>query len=197
MPFSSYIGREPQYGALEKQVITGNNSLTTFALDFNVGDPNMLLVVSNGAVLVPGTAYTIDSAGANITFSAAPSSSHTHHIIYLGQQLSSTSIVVSSETVSGDGSGTDAINKDRLVTFLNTSGGTSALTLATGSFAGQMKIITMQVAGNAATLTTANGNLLSGAVSTSIVWDAIGESATLVYDGSKWIPVSTIGATIS
>ena len=197
MPFSSYIGREPQYGALEKQVITGNNSLTTLALDFNVGDPNMLLVVSNGAVLVPGTAYTIDSAGANITFSAAPSSSHTHHIIYLGQQLSSTSIVVSSETVSGDGSGTDAINKDRLVTFLNTSGGTSALTLATGSFAGQMKIITMQVAGNAATLTTANGNLLSGAVSTSIVWDAIGESATLVYDGSKWIPVSTIGATIS
>jgi hypothetical protein len=157
----------------------------------------MLLVVSNGAVLVPGTAYTIDSAGANITFAAAPSSSHVHHIIFLGQQLSSTSIIVSSETVSGDGSGTDAINKDRLVTFLNTSSGTSSLTLATGSFAGQMKIITMQVAGNAATLTTSNGNLLSGAVSTSIVWDAVGESATLIYDGSKWIPVSVLGATIS
>ena len=197
MPFSSYIGREPAYGALEKQVITGNNSLTTFALDFNVGDPNMLLVVSNGVVLVPGTAYTIDSAGANITFSAAPSSSHSHHIIFLGQQLSSTSIIVSSETVSGDGSGTDAIDPNRLVTFLSTSGGTSSLTMATGSFAGQLKIITMKVAGNAATLTTANGNLLSGAVSTSIVWDAIGESATLVYDGSKWIPVSSIGATIS
>ena len=74
MPFSSYIGREPQYGALEKQVITGDNSETTFALNFNVGDPNMLLVVSNGSVLEPGTAYTIDSAGANITFSSAPSS---------------------------------------------------------------------------------------------------------------------------
>ena len=197
MPFSSYIGREPAYGALEKQVITGDNSETTFALNFNVGDPNMLLVVSNGAVLVPGTAYTVDSAGANITFAAAPSSSQTHHIIFLGQQLSSTSIIVSSETVSGDGSGTDTINKDRLVTFLNTNGGTSALTLATGSFAGQMKIITMQVAGNAATLTTSNGNLLSGAVSTSIVWDAVGESATLIYDGSKWIPVSVLGATIS
>ena len=45
MPFSSYIGREPAYGALEKQVITGDNSETTFALNFNVGDPNMLLVV--------------------------------------------------------------------------------------------------------------------------------------------------------
>ena len=197
MPFSSYIGREPAYGALEKQVITGDNSETTFALNFDVGDPNMLLVVSNGAVLVPGTAYTVDTAGANITFAAAPSSSQTHHIIFLGQQLSSTSIIVSSETVSGDGSGTDTINKDRLVTFLNTNGGTSALTLATGSFAGQMKIITMQVAGNAATLTTSNGNLLSGAVSTSIVWDAVGESATLIYDGSKWIPVSVLGATIS
>jgi len=197
MPFSSYIGREPAYGALDKQIIIGDNSTTSFNLTFKVGDPNMLLVVSNGAVLVPGTAYTISSAGAQITFAAAPSSSHVHHIIYLGQQLSSTSIIVSSETVSGDGSGTDAINKDRLVTFLNSSGGTSALTLATGSFAGQMKIITMQVAGNAATLTTSNGNLLSGAVSTSIVWDAVGESATLIYDGSKWIPVSVLGATIS
>ena len=197
MPFSSYIGREPAYGALEKQIIIGDNSTTSFNLTFKVGDPNMLLVVSNGAVLVPGTAYTISSAGAQITFAAAPSSSHVHHSIYLGQQLSSTSIIVSSETVSGDGSGTDAINKDRLVTFLNSSGGTSALTLATGSFAGQMKIITMQVAGNAATLTTSNGNLLSGAVSTSIVWDAVGESATLIYDGSKWIPVSVLGATIS
>ena len=197
MPFSSYIGREPAYGALEKQIIIGDNSTTSFNLTFKVGDPNMLLVVSNGAVLVPGTAYTISSAGAQITFAAAPSSSHVHHIIYLGKQLSSTSIIVSSETVSGDGSGTDAINKDRLVTFLNSSGGTYALTLATGSFAGQMKIITMQVAGNAATLTTSNGNLLSGAVSTSIVWDAVGESATLIYDGSKWIPVSVLGATVS
>ena len=197
MPYSSYIGREPQYGALEKQVITGDNSTTSFALNFNVGDPNMLLVVSIGAVLVPGTAYTVDSAGANITFSAAPSSSHTHHIIFLGQQLSSTSITVSSETVSGDGSGTDAVNKDRLVTFLNTSGGTSALTLATGSFAGQMKIITMNTAGNAATMTASNGNLNTTAVSTSIVWDAVGESVTLIYDGSKWIPISSIGATIS
>ena len=33
------------------------------------------------------------------------------------------------------------VNKDRLVTFLNTSSGTSALTLATGSFAGQLKTL--------------------------------------------------------
>ena len=58
MPFSSYIGREPAYGALEKQVITGDNSETTFALNFNVGDPNMLLVVS-GAIYIPSTVFLI------------------------------------------------------------------------------------------------------------------------------------------
>ena len=60
-----------------------------------------------------------------------------------------------------------------------------------------MKIITMNTAGNAATMTAANGNLNTTAVSTSIVWDAVGESVTLVYDGSKWFPISSIGATIS
>ena len=62
-----------------------------------------------------------------------------------------------------------------------------------------MKTIVMKTKGgsNNATMTTAGGNLLAGQVSTSIVWDAVGESVTLIYDGSKWIPISSIGATIS
>ena len=82
-----------------------------------------------------------------------------------------------------------------MITNLSTSGGTSALTLGTGTD-GQIKIIIMEVAGNAATMTASNGNLQ---VSTSIVWDAVGEAAVLVYSAtlSKWVVVSAQGATVS
>ena len=90
-----------------------------------------------------------------------------------------------------------AISVDAEVTFLNSASGAMTLTMPVGHKAGDMKTITMITAGNNATLATGGGNLLSGAVSTSIVWNAVGESCTLVFNGSKWIPVSVIGATIS
>ena len=98
------------------------------------------------------------------------------------------------ETVSGDGTGKDAISLDTLVTLLNTSGGTSDLTLAAGT-AGQVKIISMHTAGNAATLDTTDGNLVG--VSTSIVFDAIGEGVVLLYTGAGWVVVGQYGVTIS
>jgi hypothetical protein len=99
----------------------------------------------------------------------------------------------STETVSGDGAGTDAISTATGVTFLNTSGGTSSLTFADG-VSGQVKHIIMTVGGAAATLDNTNLN-----VSTSIVFDAVGEAATLVFDGTtgKWNIVGFQGATVS
>ena len=99
----------------------------------------------------------------------------------------------STETISGDGAGTDAIGVNTGVTFLNTSGGTSSLTFADG-VSGQVKHIIMVVAGAAATLDNTNLN-----VSTSIVFDAVGEAATLVFDGTtnKWNIVGFQGATVS
>jgi len=99
------------------------------------------------------------------------------------------------ETVTGDSSGTDAISLTTLITYLNTNGGTSALTLAAGT-TGQMKIIIMTVAGNQAELTTTNGNLDTGSAANHIRFDAVGETATLVYNGSKWVVTSFLGATI-
>ena len=101
-----------------------------------------------------------------------------------------------SETVSGDGSGTDAISLTTSITFLDTSGGTSTLTMGTGSI-GQVKHIIMTVAGSAATLSQSNGNLNSTAVPTSIVFDAVGEAVTCIYTSAGWIPISSDGATIS
>ena len=101
-----------------------------------------------------------------------------------------------SETITGAG-GSNALDDDIEVSLLNTASGTASLTLSAGRFVGQRKIIIMTVAGNNATMTQSNGNLNSTNVSTSIVFNAVGESVVLVYNGSNWNVVSSNGATIS
>ena len=88
-------------------------------------------------------------------------------------------------------SGAGAVDVTNLVTEITTTGA-DALTLADGS-AGQIKIITMVVDGGDGTLTPttfANG--------TTITFDAVGESATLVWNSTVgWVATSTVGATIA
>ena len=101
-----------------------------------------------------------------------------------------------SETITGAG-GSNALDDDIEVSLLDTSSGTASLTLSAGRFVGQRKIIIMTVAGNNATMTQSNGNLNSTNVSSSILFNAVGESVVLVYNGSNWNVVSSNGATIS
>ena len=101
-----------------------------------------------------------------------------------------------SETITGAG-GSNALDDDIEVSLLNTASGTASLTLSAGRFVGQRKIIIMTVAGNNATMTQSNGNLNSTNVSSSILFNAVGESVVLVYNGSNWNVVSSNGATIS
>tara|TARA_Y100001972_G_scaffold69035_1_gene84192 strand:+ start:1106 stop:2017 length:912 start_codon:yes stop_codon:yes gene_type:complete len=101
-----------------------------------------------------------------------------------------------SETITGAG-GSNALDDDIEVSLLDTSSGTASLTLSAGRFVGQRKIIIMTVAGNNATMTQSNGNLNSTNVSTNILFNAVGESVILVYNGSNWNVVSVNGATIS
>jgi len=98
------------------------------------------------------------------------------------------------ETVTGDGAGTDTITATAGVVYLNTSGGASTLAISNGRN-GQVIHIIMVVAGSNATLDNTNGNW-----STQILWDAVGEGVTLVYDGSvtnKWHIVGSHGVTIT
>jgi len=89
-------------------------------------------------------------------------------------------------------SGAGAVDLDNLVTELTTTGA-NALTLADGTTSGQIKIINMIVDGGDGTLTPttfANG--------TTITFDAVGESATLVWNSTVgWVATSTVGATIA
>ena len=88
--------------------------------------------------------------------------------------------------------GAGAVDLTNLVTELTTTGA-DALTLADGTTSGQVKIVNMIVDGGNGTLTPttfANG--------TNITFDAVAESATLVWNSTiGWIATSVQGATIA
>ena len=89
-------------------------------------------------------------------------------------------------------SGAGAVDLTNLITELTTTG-TDALTLADGTTSGQVKIVNMIVDGGNGTLTPvtfANG--------TTITFDAVAESATLVWNSTiGWVATSVNGATVA
>lgn len=91
-------------------------------------------------------------------------------------------------------SGAGAADTVNLITELTTAGGAAAVTLADGTTSGQMKIINMIVdGGGTATVTPttfANG--------TTIAFDAVAESVTLVWNSAiGWVATSVNGATVA
>ena len=88
MSAGSYIGRSPQYGFFEKQVITtANDVLVSFALNFTTADSAQLLVSVGGVIQQPGASYTVDaSVPQNIIFTEAPATGIEIFIIWLGKQ---------------------------------------------------------------------------------------------------------------
>ena len=82
----AYIGRDIQYGTLDKQSFTANSSTTAFTLDTAVKDAKSLLVVVGGVVQEPEAAYT--ASATTLTFSEAPATNNAVYVIYLGKELS-------------------------------------------------------------------------------------------------------------
>ena len=74
------------------------------------------------------------------------------------------------------------------VTYVNSSGGVLALTLANAGTAGTIKIITMTTAGNNAVITPANFS-----AGTTLTMSAVGHTATLLFNGTAW-DVLSVGA---
>ena len=96
------------------------------------------------------------------------------------------------ETLTGAG-GSNAIAVSNGVSFLNTGSGTAPLSIADG-VVGQIKHLIMVVAGHNAILGNTNLN-----VSTQILFNAVGETATLMFESTtgKWNVLAVNGATIS
>jgi len=80
----AYIGREPSYGAFEKQSITADSSTTTFSLDYTVGSSSSIMVSVAGVIQEPETGYSLSGGGTSIVFSAAPTTGETVFVVFLG-----------------------------------------------------------------------------------------------------------------
>lgn len=93
----AYIGRDLQYGVLDKQSFTADSSTTAFTLDSSVEDAKSLLVSVGGVIQEPDVAYT--ASGTTLTFTAAPTTGTVVYAIYLGKKLSS---VVNRENITVD-----------------------------------------------------------------------------------------------
>jgi len=83
----AYIGKEPAYGAYEKQSLTADSSTTTFTLNYVVGSSSSIFVSVAGVPQEPEVAYNISGGGTQITFTAAPTTGDTVFIIFLGVAL--------------------------------------------------------------------------------------------------------------
>ena len=94
-------------------------------------------------------------------------------------------LIGSADTLTGAG----AVSLTTLVTII-VSTGANALTLADG-VTGQIKILTMKTDGGDATLAPTNKNF------TSLVFNDVGDSAILIFDGAKWNVVSNNGGTLT
>ena len=90
-------------------------------------------------------------------------------------------------------SGAGAVDLTNLVTELTTTGA-NALTLADGTTSGQVKIVNMIVDGGG----TATVTPVTFANGTTIAFDAVAESVTLVWNSTiGWVATSVNGATVA
>ena len=99
---------------------------------------------------------------------------------------SSTIQGASSETITSAG----AVDVDTEVTLLDSTSGAMTITMGTGRFVGQRKIIIMTVDGGNVTMTQSGGNLSSANVPISLIWENVGDNAMLIYNGSSWNVIS-------
>ena len=115
----AYIGRDPQYGAFEKQALTADGSTTTFTLDYTVGSASSLLVSVAGVHQEPEVAYNLATNGTQITFTAAPASGDTVFVIFLGVALEV--LTVGSGVITGRTELAEAAADDDVLLIYDTS----------------------------------------------------------------------------
>ena len=83
----AYIGKAPVNGFHSKQTLSTDGSTVTFTLDFTVADETSIIVSVGGVLQEPKVAYNLAGGGTQITFTAAPASTDTAYIQYLGQAI--------------------------------------------------------------------------------------------------------------
>ena len=146
----AYIGRDVQYGALEKQEFTADGSQTVFTLSSGVTTSASLIVSVGGVVQEPDTAYTAD--GTTLTFSVAPAANDNIYVVYLGKELIDLKKKeISYQTGTGDGSNVNPI------TLTNSADNAQELMVMLNGVT-QVPVTDYTVSGTTLTFTTAPAN---------------------------------------
>ena len=95
---NSYIGKNPTYGFFNKQNLSAPIGGSAITLDRTAADTRQLVVVVGGIIQEPETAYTLNAAGTQLTFTETPDTSLTGWIIYLGQAITTPRMMAGSIT---------------------------------------------------------------------------------------------------
>lgn len=112
----AYIGRQPAYGAFEKQSLTADGSTTTFTLNYTVGSSSSILVSVAGVHQEPEVAYNLSGGGTSIVFTAAPASGDTVFVIFLGISYD-TGELLSSGSITSQTAETSVADDDLVLIF--------------------------------------------------------------------------------
>ncbi len=112
----AYIGRQPTYGAFEKQSLTADGSTTTFSLNYTVGSSSSILVSVAGVHQEPEVAYNLSGGGTSLVFTAAPVDGDTVFVVFLGISYD-TGELFSSGSITSQTATTESASADLFLTY--------------------------------------------------------------------------------
>ena len=146
----AYIGRDPQYGAFEKQALTADSSTTTFSLDYTVGSSSSILVSVAGVHQEPEVAYNLSGGGTSIVFTAAPADGDTVFVVFLGISYD-TGELFSSGSITSQ-TATTSVADDDLLLIYDTSA-SAIKKIQASNIAATLSYVTRNYTGNGSTTT--------------------------------------------
>ena len=163
----AYIGRQPAYGAFEKQSITADGSTTTFSLNFTVGSSSSILVSVAGVHQEPEVAYNLSEGGTKIVFTAAPESGDTCFVVFLGVAFD-TGELLSTGTITNKTAETSVADDDLILIYDTSADALRKMTKANFAPAVSLSYTTRNYTGDGSdtTFTVTNGATVDSVIVT-------------------------------
>ena len=163
----AYIGRQPAYGAFEKQSLTADGSTTTFDLNFTVGSSSSILVSVAGVHQEPEVAYNLSDGGTKIVFTAAPASGDTCFVIFLGIAFD-TGELLSTGTITNKTAETSVADDDLILIYDTSADALRKMTKANFAPAVSLSYTTRNYTGDGSdtTFTVTNGATVDSVIVT-------------------------------
>ena len=163
----AYIGRQPAYGAFEKQSLTADGSTTTFSLNYTVGSSSSILVSVAGVHQEPEVAYNLSGGGTSLVFTAAPVDGDTVFVVFLGISYD-TGELFSSGSITSQTAETSVADDDLVLIFDTSASALRKMTKANFAPAVSLTYVTRNYTGDNSdtTFTVTNGSTVDSVIVT-------------------------------